>query len=77
MYNDLKLALEVVEELGRLKLVDALVEASDVGTQALGRGGQSGGSQRHGCRGGGRVGCGRTTEPEPIYEEGDDLGAEE
>ena len=60
MYNDLKLALEVVEELGRLKLVDALVEASDVGTQALGRGGQSGGSQRHRCRGGGRVGCGRT-----------------
>ena len=38
MYNDLKLALEVVEELGQLKLADALVEASDIGTQASSRG---------------------------------------
>ena len=38
MYNDLKLALEVVEELGQLKLADALVEAFDIGTQASSRG---------------------------------------
>ena len=36
MYNDLKLALEVVEELGRPKLVDALAKESDIGTQASG-----------------------------------------
>ena len=37
MYNDLKLTLEVVKELGRLKLANALAEASDIGTQALDR----------------------------------------
>ena len=77
MYNDLKLALEVVEELGRPKLVDTLAEESDIGTQALGCNGRSGGSQGRGRRGGGRAGCGLTTELEPIYEEGDDSSAEE
>ena len=74
MHNDLKYTLELVEELGRLKLADALAEASDIGTQRAGRGGQSGGSRGGGRRGGGR---GRMTEPDPIYEEGDDSGAEE
>ena len=77
MYNDLKLALEVVEELGQLKLVDALTEASDIGTKALGRGRQSGGSQGRGCHGGGQASCSCTTEPEPIYVVGDDSGAKE
>ena len=77
MHNDLKYTLELVEELGRLKLADALAEASDIGTQGAGRGGQSGGSRGGRRRGGGRVGRGRTTEPDPIYEEGDDSGAEE
>jgi len=75
MYNDLKLTLEVVEELGRLKLADALVEASDIGTQALGRGRRSGRSPRRGRYRGGRVGCGHMTKSEPIYEEGDESGA--
>ena len=44
MYNDLKLTLEVVEELGRLKLANALAEASDIGTQALDCSERSGGS---------------------------------
>ena len=77
MHDDLKLTLELMEELGQLKLVDALTEASNIGTQAPGRGGRSGGSRRGGCRGGGRAGRGRTIEPDPIYEERDDLGAEE
>ncbi|KAL0002076.1 hypothetical protein SO802_015857 [Lithocarpus litseifolius] len=47
---------ELVEELGRLKLADALTEASDIGTQAPGRGGQSGGSRGGGRRGGGLAG---------------------
>nr|POF21624.1 hypothetical protein CFP56_24749 [Quercus suber] len=38
MHNDLKLTLEYVDELGRLKLVDKLVKASDIGTQAPGHG---------------------------------------
>nr|POF02314.1 hypothetical protein CFP56_70603 [Quercus suber] len=50
-------------------------EAFHIGTQALSHDGQSGGSHRGGCRGGGRAGRGRTTEPDPIYEEGDDSGA--
>ena len=32
MHNDLKLALELVAELGRLKLADAFAKASDIGT---------------------------------------------
>ena len=39
MHDDLKMTLELVEELGRLKLADALAEAFDIGTQALSRGG--------------------------------------
>ena len=39
MHNDLTFTLELVEELGRLKLADALAEAFDIGTQALSRGG--------------------------------------
>ena len=77
MYNDLKFTLEVVDELGQLKLADALAKAFDFLTQALGRSGQSGGSQGHGHRGGGRVGPRCATGPEPIYEEGDESGVEE
>ena len=77
MHDDLKMTLELVEELGRLKLADALAEAFDIGTQALSRGGWSGGSRGGGRRGGGRASCSRMTEPDPIYEEGDDLGAKE
>ncbi|KAK9986898.1 hypothetical protein SO802_031849 [Lithocarpus litseifolius] len=61
MHNDLTYTLELVEELGRLKLADALVEASDIGTQAPGRGEQSGGSRGGGRRGGGKASRGRTT----------------
>ena len=71
MYNDLKFTLEVVDELGRLKLADALAKAADIHTQAPGCGRRSGGR-----RGGGQAGPGRATEPEPIYEEGDESGAE-
>ena len=39
--------------------------------------GRSGGSRGGGRRGGVRAGHGRTTEPDPIYEEGDDSSAEE
>ena len=39
MHDDLKMTLELVEELGRLKLADALAKAFDIGTQALSRGG--------------------------------------
>ena len=76
MDNDLKLTIVLVE-LGRLKLVDVLVEAFNIGTQALGCGERSGGSRGCGHRGGGRAGRGHTPEPEPIYEEGDDSSAEE
>ena len=69
--------LQLVEELGRLKLADAFVEAFDIGTQALGHDGQNGVSQGGGRHGGGRAGRGCTTKPDPIYEEGDDSGAEE
>ena len=75
MHNDLKLTLEYVDELGRLKLVNALVEAADIGPQAAGHNGRSGGSQGGGHRGGGQAS--RTIDPDPIYEEGDDSGAEE
>ena len=75
--NDLKLALELVAELGRLKLADAFAKASDIGTQASGRGKRSDGSLGGGRRRGGQVGHNYTIKPDPIYEEGDDLGAEE
>ena len=77
MHNDLTYTLQLVEELSQHKLVDALAEAFDIGTQASSHGGQSGGSQRGGRRGGGRAGHARTVELDPIYEEGDDSGAEE
>ena len=77
MHNDLTYTLQLVEELGRLKLADALAKAVHIGTQGPGRGGQSGGSHGGGRHGGGRAGRGRTTEPDPIYEEGDDSGAKE
>ena len=77
MHNDLKLTLEYVDELGRLKLVNALVEAADIGPQAPSHGGRSGGSRGGGRCGGGRASHGHTTEPDPIYEEGDDSSAEE
>ena len=77
MHNDLKLTLEYVDELGRLKLANALAEAADIGTQASGRDGRSGGSQGGGRRGGGRASHGCTTELDPIYKEGDDSGVEE
>nr|POE82579.1 isoform 2 of methylsterol monooxygenase 2-2 [Quercus suber] len=46
-------------------------------TKALGCGRQSGGSRGGRRRGGDRAGRGRTTEPDPISDEGDDLGVEE
>ena len=70
MHNDLTYTLQLMEELGQHKLVDALAEAFDIGTQASSRGGQSGGSQGGGRRGGGRAGHARTVKPDPIYEEG-------
>nr|POE97682.1 aspartyl protease family protein 2 [Quercus suber] len=76
MYNDLKFTLEVVDELGRIKLADALAEAADIDTQAPGRGGRSGGSRGGRRRGGGHAGPSHATEPEPIYEVGDEPGAE-
>ena len=76
IHNGLKLTLEYVEELGRLKLANAIAEAANIGPQAPSHGGRSGGSRGGGRRGGGRAGCGRTTEPDPIYEEGDDSGVE-
>ena len=77
MHTDLTFTLELVEELGRLKLADALAEAVDIGTQAPVRGGQRGGSRGGGHRGGGQAGHSRTTELGPIYEEGNESGAEE
>ena len=77
IHNDLKLTLEYVEELGQLKLANALVEAANIGPQAPSHGGRSGGSRGGGRCGGGRTGHSRTTEPDPIYEEGDDSSAEE
>ena len=77
MQNDLKMTLEYVDELGRLKLANVLAEATNIGPQAPVHSGRSGGSRRGGRRGGVRAGRGRMTEPDPIYEEGDDLGAEE
>lgn len=77
MYNDLKFTLEVVDELGRLKLADALAEAADVDTQVPTRNRQSGGSRGGRRRGGGRAGPGRATEPAPIYKGGDESAAEE
>ena len=58
-------------------MANVLAEATDIGPQAPSHGGRSGGSRGGGRRGGGRASCGRTTEPNPIYEEGDDSGAEE
>ena len=77
MHTDLTFTLELVEELGRLKLVNALAEVVDIGTQAPVRGGQRGGSRGGGHRGGGQAGRSRTTELGPIYEEGNESGAEE
>ena len=77
MQNDLKMTLEYVDELGRLKLANALAEASSIGPQAPVHSGRSGGSREGRRCGGVRAGCGRTTEPDPIYEEGDDSGAKE
>ena len=77
MHTDLTFTLERVEEIGRLKLANALAEAVDIGTQAPVRGGQRGGSRGGGHRGGGEVGRSRTTELGPIYEEGNESGAEE
>ena len=77
IHNDLKLTLEYVEELGRLKLANVLAVAADIGPQAPSHDGQSGGSRGGGrCRGG-QASRNRTTEPDPIYEEGDDSVAEE
>ena len=77
MQNDLKMTLEYVDELGRLKLANALTKAANIGPKALVHSGQSGGSRGGGRHGGVQAGRGCTTEPDPIYEEGDDLGAEE
>ena len=77
MHNDLTYTLQLVEELDQLKLADVLAEEFDIGTQASSRNGQSSGSRRGGCRGGGQAGRSRMTEPNPIYEERDDSGAEE
>ena len=67
MHTDLTFTLELVEELGRLKLVNALAEVVDIATQAPVCGRQRGGSRGGGHRGGGQAGCGRMTEPGPIY----------
>ena len=77
MQNDLKMTLEYVDELGRLKLTNALTEAANIGPQALVHSRQSGGSRGGGRCGGVRASRGRMTESDPIYREGDDLGAEE
>uniref|UniRef100_A0A7N2RAV2 Uncharacterized protein n=1 Tax=Quercus lobata TaxID=97700 RepID=A0A7N2RAV2_QUELO len=50
MHTDLTFTLELVEELGRLKLVNALAEAVDIATQAPVCGGQRGGSRGGGHR---------------------------
>ena len=70
------MTLEYVDELGQLKLANALTEAANIGPQAPVHNGRSGGPQGGGRRGGVRADHGRTTELDPIYEEGDDLGAE-
>ena len=44
MHNDLKMTLEYVDELGRLKLANALAEAANIGPQAPVHSGQSSGS---------------------------------
>ena len=77
MHNHLKMTLEYVDELGWLKLANALVEAANIGPQAPGHSGRNGGSRGGGRRGGVRDGCGGMIEPDPIYKEGDDSGAEE
>ena len=51
MHNDLKMTLEYVDELGRLKLANALAEVANIGPQAPVHSRRSGGS-----RGGGRHG---------------------
>ena len=58
-------------------MANALVEAANIGPQAPGHSGRNGGSRGGGRRGGVRDGCGGMIEPDPIYKEGDDLGAEE
>ena len=54
-----------------------LAEAANIGPQAPVHSGRSGGSRGGGRCGGVRAGCGRMTELDPIYEEGDDSGVEE
>ena len=44
MHNHLKMTLEYVDELGRLKLANALAEAANIGPQAPSHGGRNGGS---------------------------------
>ena len=58
-------------------MANALAKAVDIDTQAPVRGRQRGGSCGGGHRGGGQAGRGRTTESGPIYEEGNESGAEE
>ena len=58
-------------------MANALAEAANIGPQAPVHSGRSGGSRGGGRRGGVRASRGRTTELDPIYEERDDLGAEE
>nr|POE98528.1 isoform 2 of methylsterol monooxygenase 2-2 [Quercus suber] len=67
IHNDLKLTLEYFDELDRLKLANALVEAFDICTLVSGRDRQSGGSQGGRRCGGGRASCdcGRTSRCTP------------
>ena len=58
-------------------MANALAKAVDTGAQAPVRGGQCGGSRGGGHRGGGQAGHNRATESAPIYEEGNESGAEE
>ena len=44
MQNDLKMTLEYVDELGRLKLANALTKAANIGPQAPVHSGRNGGS---------------------------------
>ena len=52
MQNDLKMTLEYVDELGRLKLANALVGSANIGPQAPVHNRRSGGSRRGGRCGG-------------------------
>ena len=52
MHNDLKMTVEYVDELGRIKLANALAKAANIGPQAPVHSGRSGGSRGGGRRGG-------------------------